>query len=242
MPLRLTPIAKETNRNTNRERSAGVPRSNQLNRAGAGGGASGCLAVYVGACAWWRRGMGRGRGRGRRSRSRSAGGGARGREQRREGGKEGSKVGRQARRSVTEAVEGGESPAAASRCVAARASGGGSRRVVLGEAGTGGVGAGAWGRGTGKQRGGSLRWCSRCRALLAFLPARWAPPAVFLASGAVLPAPPRYVLIPSGGFHGAPQDYDAAQVAAAGGGGLRGGDALLGEPDPETGGVPIEAR
>lgn len=49
-------------------------------------------------------------------------------------------------------------------------------------------------------------------------------------------------MIPSGGFHGAPQDYDAAQVAAAGGGGLRGGDALLGEPDPETGGVPIEAR
>lgn len=49
-------------------------------------------------------------------------------------------------------------------------------------------------------------------------------------------------MIASGGFHGAPQDYDAAQVAAAGGGGLRGGDALLGEPDPEAGGVPGEAR
>lgn len=64
------------------------------------------------------------------------------------------------------------------------------------------------------------------------LPRLWGP----------VPRPTRYVLIPSSGFHGAPQDYDAAQVAAAGGGGLRGGDALLGEPNPETGGVPIEAR
>lgn len=112
-----------------------------------------------------------------------------GREGRKGARQAGRQAGGQARRSVTEAVEGGESPAAASRCVAARAFGEGSRRVVRGEAGTGGVGAGAWGRGTGRQRGGSLRWCSRCRALLALLPARWAPPGVFLASGAALPAP-----------------------------------------------------
>lgn len=98
------------------------------------------------------------------------------------------------------------------------------------------------GGGLGRREGGSLRWFSRCRALLAFLPARWAPPGVSLGLWGPAPRPPRYVLIPSSGFHGAPQDYDAAQVAAAGGGGLRGGGALLGEPNPETGGVPIEAR
>ena len=96
MPIWLTPTAKETNRDTHQERSAGVLRSNKLNRKGIGGGASGCRAAYVEACAWRRREMGRGRGRGRRSRSRSAGGEARGREQRREGRKEEKEAVRQA--------------------------------------------------------------------------------------------------------------------------------------------------
>ncbi|XP_055441248.1 heparan sulfate 2-O-sulfotransferase 1 isoform X2 [Bubalus kerabau] len=47
MPIWLTPTAKETNRDTHQERSAGVLRSNKLNRKGIGGGASGCRAAIM---------------------------------------------------------------------------------------------------------------------------------------------------------------------------------------------------
>lgn len=80
--------------------------------------------------------------------------------------------------SVTEAVEGGESSAAASRCAAARAFGGDRRRVVREEAGTGGVGAGAWGRGTGRQSEGGR--CGGARAVALSLP--------FCRLGGLLPA------------------------------------------------------
>ncbi|VFV42268.1 Hypothetical predicted protein [Lynx pardinus] len=120
--------------------------------------------------------MGRGRSRGRRSRSRSAGGGARGREQRREGRKEEKEAGRQG--ATVESVQEKRAPAA----------------LVLAPGGGG----------LERQEGGSLRWFSRCRALLAFLPARWASPRRLTRLRGPAPRPPRYVLIPSSGFHGAP--------------------------------------
>ena len=191
MPTWLIPTAKETNRDTHQERSAGVLRSNKLNRKGVEGGASGCRAAYVEACAWRRRGMGRGRGRGRRSRSRRAGGEARGREQRREGRKRGRRIGRRARGSGTEAAEGGESPAAASRCVCCtgfwRES---AVESVEEKRAPAALLLAPGGGGLGRREGGSLRWFSRCRALLAFLPAPWAPPGVSLAPGAPIPRSP----------------------------------------------------
>ena len=71
----------------------------------------------------------------------------------REGRKRGRRAGRRARGSGTEAVEGGESRAAASRYLL--------RGILWGlpwsrprRSGTGGFGAGAWGRGTGEARRG----------------------------------------------------------------------------------------
>lgn len=116
------------------------------------------------------------------------------------------------------------------------------RGVGRGEAGTGGVAAGAWGRGTGDARRGVVAVVLSLSRSSCFSPGSVGSSRRLPRPRGPDPHPPRYVLIPSSGFHGAPQDYDAAQVAAAGGGGLRGGDALLGEPDPETGGVPVEAR
>lgn len=188
--------------------------------------------------------MGRGRGRGRRSRSRSAGGGARGREPGREGRKEAREAG--SRRAGAGVGDGGsrERLEPGSRLALRLLRGLLQGAAVEAAEGSGHRRRRCWRLGAGDRGGEQGGRCGAPWAVALSLP--------FSGLGGLLPAsrsprgpdprPPRYVLIPSGGFHGAPQDYDAAQVAAAGGGGLRGGDALLGEPDPEAGGVPVEAR
>lgn len=166
------------------------------------------------------RGGGQGAGRGRRSRSRSAARGARGRERPRREREEARKEGVRPR-----GPGAGRPRQEGSRAVGwaeEKRAPGGRRWLPRAKDPSGGGGSLRRGSPRSSRVGVSSRRLGRPRG-----------PA---------PRPPRYVLISSSGFHGAPQDYDAAQVAAAGGGGLRGGDALLGEPDPEAGGVPGEAR
>lgn len=107
----------------------------------------------------------------------------------REGRKRGRRASRRARGSGTEAVEGGESPAAASRCLLRGLLEGAAVESAEEKGTPAALVTAPGGGGLERREGGSLRWFSRCRALFASLPARRAPPGVSLASGAPLPAP-----------------------------------------------------
>lgn len=106
----------------------------------------------------------------------------------REGRKRRRRAGRRARGSGIEAVERRE-PGSRFALFAARAFGGATVESVPEKRAPAALVLAPGGGGLGRREGGSLRWFSRYRALLAFLPAWWAPLGVSLASGAPLPAP-----------------------------------------------------